>query len=133
MFNPLAIAIAALLTALGIGLEAFLAHSSVNPESLKSLEHATRYQIVHSLAVILAVLINSTLLISNKILYILTTLFLTGIILFCGSIYLVHFYGATVSLAPYGGVCFIAGWALLAIGVISNNRDKGSDPNKKIA
>jgi len=121
MFKPIALAVAALLTALGIGLEAYLAHSSVNPESLKSLEHATRYQIIHSLAVIMAVLANSILLISNRILCLLVILFFTGIVLFCGSIYVVHFFGATTSLAPYGGICFIAGWVGLGIGAISSH------------
>jgi len=125
MFKAITLAIAALLIAVGIGLEAFLAHSSVDPESLKSLEHATRYQIIHSLAVIMAVLASSTLLISSKVLYLLVALFLTGILLFCGSIYAVHFFGATTSLAPYGGICFIAGWVVLGIGAISSHQFVG--------
>jgi len=53
------------------------------------------------------------------------TFFLTGIILFSGSLYLLTYVkanggslGAFNLLTPIGGVCFIIGWLLLLLGLL---------------
>ena len=53
-------------------------------------------------------------------------MFIAGIILFCGSLYALTFFLANNNqnmnwlgaITPFGGLCFIAGWILLAISVI---------------
>jgi uncharacterized membrane protein YgdD (TMEM256/DUF423 family) len=44
--------------------------------------------------------------------------FLAGILLFSGSLYLLALTGVALlgAITPLGGLCFIAGWALLAWG-----------------
>jgi uncharacterized membrane protein YgdD (TMEM256/DUF423 family) len=44
-------------------------------------------------------------------------LFLAGTLLFCGSLYLKALTGWTSAstFAPVGGLCFIAGWLLIAL------------------
>ena len=46
-------------------------------------------------------------------------LFIAGIIFFSGSLYLLSLSGIKIlgAVAPIGGVCFLAGWACLAIAV----------------
>jgi uncharacterized membrane protein YgdD (TMEM256/DUF423 family) len=47
-------------------------------------------------------------------------LFLAGIILFCGGLYLLALTNAHIFayLVPFGGLCFIAGWVLLALAAL---------------
>jgi uncharacterized membrane protein YgdD (TMEM256/DUF423 family) len=50
--------------------------------------------------------------------------FTGGIILFSGSLYLLaildqSFFGA---ITPFGGVCFIAGWAFILSGILDNKK-----------
>ena len=44
-------------------------------------------------------------------------LFLSATLLFCGTLYLKALLGwdAAVRLAPFGGVCFMLGWLLIAV------------------
>jgi len=44
-------------------------------------------------------------------------LFVAGIVLFSGSLYLLAVTGVTIlgAITPFGGVAFLAGWAALAI------------------
>ncbi len=45
--------------------------------------------------------------------------FVAGILLFCGSIYLIVFAGVRLGpTAPTGGICLIAGWVLLAFSAL---------------
>ena len=45
------------------------------------------------------------------------TLLAAGIVVFSGSLYLLAYTGATLlgAVTPLGGVCFLAGWAWLAV------------------
>jgi len=45
-----------------------------------------------------------------------SSFFLAGILLFCGSLYLVSTTGvrALAMITPVGGLCFLVGWASLA-------------------
>jgi uncharacterized membrane protein YgdD (TMEM256/DUF423 family) len=46
------------------------------------------------------------------------SLFLAGIVLFSGGLYLRAFTGSFVFLIPFGGAAFIAGWIALAIAAL---------------
>ena len=118
---------AALLGALAVALGAFGAHALKKLLSEKYLlvfETAVRYQFYHVFALVaVAVLLkefpNSHLLWSGR-------LFCLGILLFCGSLYLMVLLEAmgqqgfkwVGAITPLGGICFIAGWVLMAIGVV---------------
>ena len=107
---------------LAVGLGAFAAHSLKNilsVEEIATFETGVRYQFYHALA----------LLIVSIFLYIRQTrfaiiagwLFLFGILLFSGSLYLLAFKNIAYQfpsniiapITPFGGVLFIAGWILL--------------------
>ena len=51
-------------------------------------------------------------------------LFVVGIVLFSGSLYLLAIKGhpALGSITPFGGVAFLAGWACLAVDVARSGR-----------
>jgi len=55
-------------------------------------------------------------------------LFIAGMILFCGSLYLLTYFIANNNesmkwlgaVTPFGGLCFIAGWVCIAIGIVKS-------------
>jgi uncharacterized membrane protein YgdD (TMEM256/DUF423 family) len=55
--------------------------------------------------------------------------FISGIILFCGSLYALTFIKGAVlpgydwvgAITPFGGLFFIAGWVCLFVGILKNN------------
>ncbi|MCH2034487.1 MAG: DUF423 domain-containing protein [Tenacibaculum sp.] len=105
------------LGAVSIILGAFGAHAlkeSLTPEALKSFETAVRYQMYH---VIVLLLVNFTDHISLNLKNKLTLIFISGIALFSGSIYLIYLLGVPVSsiwfVTPLGGFILIIGWILL--------------------
>jgi uncharacterized membrane protein YgdD (TMEM256/DUF423 family) len=109
--------ITALLGALSVALGAFAAHGLkkiVEPYYLEIFDKAVRYQFYHTFAIGLCGLI---LLNKNELnLQTSVWLFLSGIVFFSGSLYLMTFtqmkwLGA---ITPIGGLCFIAGWLLMA-------------------
>lgn len=78
------------------------------------------YQFIHSLALLFVGLI---LWQSNtRILQVSGWLFIAGILLFSGSLYLLSLMQikAIGVVTPFGGVCFIFGWLLLAVGIYKN-------------
>ena len=117
---------------IAIGLGALGAHSLkgiLTPEQLKSFETGSEYHIYHTIALLLLAALSNTL--SKKTIKAISLLWGLGIILFSGSIYLLStrevlgidswtvFLGP---ITPIGGLCFIAGWAMLAIAGVSNNK-----------
>jgi uncharacterized membrane protein YgdD (TMEM256/DUF423 family) len=118
--------IAAYLGALSVILGAFGAHALRNimpPKALEVYETGVRYQFYHVFALALAGILYNFF--PNKLIYWSGQCFIGGIILFCGSLYLLTYASATNSTAfrwvgpvtPLGGLLFIAGWILLALGI----------------
>lgn len=120
--------IAALSGALSVALGAFAAHGLkrlLSPDNLQIFETGVKYQFYHTLALLAAGMLwqyfaGTPLLWAGR-------LFLAGILLFSGSLYLLTFirhygWGATWvgAITPLGGLCFIAGWLLIAVAVASN-------------
>ncbi|HWB25856.1 MAG TPA: DUF423 domain-containing protein [Chitinophagaceae bacterium] len=124
--NSKYITIAAYLGALTVATGAFGAHGlkeNLSAEAMSVFDTAVKYQFYHVLALLATGVLYKMY--SNKTLAIAAMLFITGIILFCGSLYALTFIinagddslkwvGA---ITPLGGVSFIAGWLCLAIGV----------------
>ena len=117
---------AAVLGAISIATGAFAAHtlkSIVAPEVLQIFETAVKYQFYHVVALLAVGMLYKEY--PSKKLKWAGWLFIAGIILFCGSLYLLcllkHLYPAdrfwVGAITPLGGICFITGWLLLAIGV----------------
>jgi uncharacterized membrane protein YgdD (TMEM256/DUF423 family) len=99
---------------------AFGAHAlraRLGPELLAVFETAARYQMYHALALIAVAWAISRW--GTPPLRAAGWLFLTGTILFSGSLYLLALTGVRGlgAVTPFGGLCFLAGWLLLAFGV----------------
>ncbi len=118
--------IAAGLGALSVTLGAFGAHALKNiapPKALEIFETAVRYQFYHVFALALAGVLYNTF--PNKFIYWSGNCFITGILLFSGSLYLLTYAAVAGSnafrwagpITPIGGLLLIAGWVLLALGI----------------
>jgi uncharacterized membrane protein YgdD (TMEM256/DUF423 family) len=99
---------------------AFGAHAlktRLGPDLLAVFETAARYQMYHALALIAVAWAMSRW--ATPSLRAAGWLFLAGTILFSGSLYLLALTGARGlgAVTPFGGLCFLAGWLLLAVGV----------------
>jgi len=109
--------VAALNGLLAVAAGAFGAHAlqaRLDPHALQIFETGARYQMYHALAIGLAALAMRGASVSPAQLS--AALFLVGIILFSGSLYLLALTGvrALGIVTPFGGLSFLAGWAVLA-------------------
>ena len=110
-------------TAVAIG--AFGAHA-LKPELVaagreNTFELAVRYQFYHALALLIVGLLAKH--IPSKQLNLSALFFLTGILIFSGSLYTLCLTGITWlgAVTPFGGISFLTGWVLLAVGVSKHN------------
>ncbi len=106
---------AAVLGGLSVAMGAFGSHGLsrfLSPEDLDIYRIAVRYQMWHTLAILVVVVVSEIYSIQlNRVLW----AFLLGIVLFSGSLYTLvltqkRWLGA---VTPLGGVSFIVGWAFL--------------------
>lgn len=114
-------ALGSLLTMTGVMTGAFAAHAledRLSADELDTWQTAARYHIYHALALLAVAwaadrwgggLVNAA-----------GWLFVAGIIIFSGSLYALSTTGLRVlgAITPLGGLCFIIGWALLALAAI---------------
>jgi uncharacterized membrane protein YgdD (TMEM256/DUF423 family) len=102
---------------IAVGLGAFAAHglrSRLEPAMLATFETGVRYHTYHALA-LLGVAWASTRW-PNAAVNASGWLFLAGIVLFSGSLYLLALSGVRWlgAITPFGGLAFLAGWSCLA-------------------
>ena len=106
--------------ALVIGMGAFGAHALHDMLAatgrLETYHTAVQYHFYHSFGLIALGLLAPYL--PGKKTNIAGMLFLSGIVLFSGSLYILCFTGISVlgMITPFGGVAFIAGWLWLGFG-----------------
>jgi uncharacterized membrane protein YgdD (TMEM256/DUF423 family) len=117
--DPLFFSLGSLLGGLSVALGAFGAHGlrgRLSPERLDNFETAARYQMYHALALLGAAFAAGTW--PGSLLPVLAgRLFIAGILLFSGSLYLLVSTGkrAWGAVTPLGGLAFIAGWVCLGL------------------
>ena len=123
--NKKFIVIAACLGAVAVMLGAFGAHALkkiLSPEQLITFETGVRYQFYHAFALLTAGILYKDF--ANSWVRWAGILFITGIILFSGSLYILSSLPEMKwvgPITPLGGLCFIIGWLLLALGVAKKN------------
>jgi len=124
--NSKYISLAAYIGAVTVALGAFGAHAlkgKLTPDALGIFETAVRYQFYHVIALLATGIVYSIR--STKLTGAAANLFIAGIILFSGSLYALTFiknsgnesFNWLGAVTPFGGVCFIAGWVCLGVGV----------------
>jgi uncharacterized membrane protein YgdD (TMEM256/DUF423 family) len=104
---------------LGVAFGAFGAHAlraKLSPEMLAVFETGVRYQMYHAFATLAAAWACARW--PRRMFGVAGALFLTGIVLFSGSLYLLALTGERWpgAITPFGGLSFLAGWALLVAG-----------------
>jgi uncharacterized membrane protein YgdD (TMEM256/DUF423 family) len=119
MMSPkAAIIIGSMLGFLSVATGAFGAHAwksfLTETNRLATFETAVQYQMYHALAIILTGILG--LILPKTDFSLVTLLFLLGILIFSGSLYLlcasgIRWLGA---ITPLGGTAFLAAWLLLA-------------------
>lgn len=116
-------ALGALFALLAVAGGAFGAHAlraRLDPQMLAVFETGVRYQFMHAFGLFVAAaacLLNSS---GSRLPSLAGWLFVAGIVLFSGSLYLLSVAGlrGLGIVTPFGGAAFIAGWACLVVWVI---------------
>ncbi len=105
------------LALLAVAAGAFAAHGlkgRLSPEMLATFELAARYQMYHAVALTLCAFAWTRW--PGPAVALAAALFFAGILLFCGSLFLLSLGGARWLgiVTPFGGTAWLAGWAALA-------------------
>lgn len=105
---------------LSVILGAFAAHGlrqMLDPAAMGVFETGVRYQMYHALAILLLPGLAGYA--ARRWLYRAAGLFVAGTLLFSGSLYLLTLTQITAfgPVTPLGGLCFMAGWGSLVIGL----------------
>jgi uncharacterized membrane protein YgdD (TMEM256/DUF423 family) len=123
-------ALGALFAGLGVAAGAFGAHALkrvLAVEQLAIFETAVRYQMLHALALLAVAWAVSRW--PRRPVGVAGVLFVSGIALFSGSLYLLVFTGAKffALLTPVGGLALILGWAWLVFAVVRSSKSGDED------
>ena len=115
----------AILAAIGVSAGAAGAHflrNIISETRFITFNKAVRYQMYHSFALLFVALLSSQN--PGKALDIAGWLFLAGILLFSGSLYLIVLTGLQwfEVFSPVGGIAFVLGWLSLAYSGFQNKK-----------
>jgi uncharacterized membrane protein YgdD (TMEM256/DUF423 family) len=113
------LSVAAVLGGLSVAAGAFASHAlreKISERSLEIFETGARYQMYHALALLLVALLISRTESPPPTLIASGWLFIIGIAIFSGSLYVLSLSGikSLGAIAPLGGAAFLAGWGALA-------------------
>lgn len=119
-------AVGAIALALAVGLGAFGAHGlrgKLDAYSMDIYERAVFYHFVHALGLLTVGLFWKAGTLRPAMATWAGALLLAGIVLFAGSLYLLAVTGNRTlgAITPFGGLSFIAGWLILAWGLLKSN------------
>lgn len=143
MVTKIFLVLAALLGASGVALGAYHAHGlekslrkqglseEVVSKRLDQCEVAVRYQMYHALALLAVGLLaarRESGRASRGLLTAAGDLFLIGVLMFSGGLYLFVFAGNGIhwSIVPLGGLAFIVGWLALGVAALLGRREGSS-------
>ncbi len=109
----LVVRLAALSAFLAVAFGAFAAHGAKDARAIELLHTGSLYQMTHALAVFGWLAVRKA---GAKTGLSTPALFLVGTLLFSGSLYALAFGAPRIlgMVTPLGGLCFLAGWLLLA-------------------
>ncbi|KRW61538.1 DUF423 domain-containing protein [Pseudomonas sp. TTU2014-080ASC] len=108
----------------GVGLGAYGAHGLkrvLTPEYLAIFQTATQYQLIHALALFGVSLLATQR--GGRLVSAAGGLFTVGIVLFCGSLYVLTLTGTRSMgmVAPIGGLSFMLGWLMLGLAALKKS------------
>ena len=90
----------------------------IEPDSLRTFETAVRFQMYHALALLAVGILASRL--RSRLVDLGGALFVAGVVVFCGSLYLLALtgVGAFGAVAPVGGLSLMGGWLSILVAAI---------------
>jgi uncharacterized membrane protein YgdD (TMEM256/DUF423 family) len=112
------LALAALNGGIAVATGAYASHGLSDPRMIELFRIAGQYQMWHALALAgVAALVRLGNAGTPWLLVFAGWAFLSGIVLFCGALYLLAIQGPSPlgAVAPVGGLSFMAGWAALVV------------------
>src|SRR5271166_2761275 len=120
-------AVAAIALGLAVMIGAFGAHAlrgRLDAYSIGIYERAVFYHFVHALGILIVASFARNGLLSPSGVSWVCGMLLAGIVIFCGSLYILAISGVRTwgAVTPVGGLAFIAGWFLLAFLLIRGPR-----------
>ena len=123
VFVRAAVALGSAFAFLGIALGAFGAHSlreSLGTDGTMIFETGVRYQMYHAIALIMTGLLARTSVGTSSTLRLSLVLFVLGIVLFSGSLYVLALaqFRWIGFVTPLGGLAFLGGWAAMFYAVL---------------
>ncbi|MBC8316670.1 MAG: DUF423 domain-containing protein [Desulfobulbaceae bacterium] len=121
-------AIGSLLAGLAVGAGAYGAHGepALDEDQVRWIAKSARYQMYHGFGLIFVSLAISHWRERAALFYAAGWLFLSGIVLFSGSLYVMAFAGLDLGyMTPAGGIAFMAGWVLMAYAGLLKKEGKG--------
>ena len=112
--------IAAIFGGLSVAGGAFGAHAlreKISERSLEIFDTGARYQMYHAIALLLVAILMSRLETPPTALLVSGWLFIIGVAIFSGSLYVLSLTGikSLGAVAPLGGLALMAGWGALAV------------------
>ena len=95
---------------------------TLDPGALNTFQTAARFQMYHALALVLTGLLVDRW--PSRMLVAAGWLFTTGVVVFCGSLYILALTGIGLfgAVAPVGGLGLIGGWALQILSVFKKRK-----------
>lgn len=117
------LALSFLLMALAVIAGAFGAHGlakKIEPSLLEVWHKGNFYHFIHAFGIMAVGFMSVLNLLPESAQRMSVILFMVGIILFCGSLYLLAVTGIKIlgAITPFGGLSFIAGWVYLALQIL---------------
>ena len=110
--------VGAILLALAVALGAFGAHAlraRLDAYSIGVYERAVFYHFIHALGLLIVPLFLRADVLSESVAALICWLLFAGIVIFCGSLYILAVSGAKAlgAITPIGGLLFIVAWLVL--------------------
>ena len=105
----------------GVAAGAFGAHAAkawMAAERMSVFETASRYQVLHALALFASAWVLQSW--PGRLAWVAGLCFIAGTVLFCGSLYLLALLDLPRlgAITPFGGLGFLAGWTLLVVALL---------------
>lgn len=109
---------------LAVGLGAFGAHGlpgKLSERMIEIYQTGVQYHMIHAIGILIIAIVADRLGSPAMLLWAGWAMFI-GIVFFSGSLYILSISGVKIlgAITPIGGLFFMAGWLLLALGVLRN-------------
>lgn len=115
--SPIWLVLGALFGVTAVAASALASHLHTDPATLRSLASAAQMNGWHALALLFCAVWPG-----GRWIHVAGLCFTTGVLLFCGSLYVAVLGLSWQAVAPYGGGLLMLGWVSLAVAALARDR-----------